>query len=100
MGDIPKFDPSKAAIEDFDPDFASPAEWAAMYRACGPQVVPCFMPGEVARSEAWKRPKLAEWATLQESLSPDATFERWYRPPRTEPSPHRKFGTGPTSSPG
>lgn len=29
-----------APITDFDPDFASPGEWAAMYRACGLQVIP------------------------------------------------------------
>ena len=33
-------------LEDFDPDFASPAQWAAMYRAFGLQVIPGWMPGE------------------------------------------------------
>ena len=31
---------------DFEPDFASPAEWAALYRACRLQVVPGYIPGE------------------------------------------------------
>jgi hypothetical protein len=64
--------------ENFDPDFASPADWAAMYRAHGLQIIPCFMPDEAGVGGSWKRPRLAEWTTLQESLIPDATFERWY----------------------
>jgi len=64
--------------ENFDPDFASPADWAAMYRACGLQIIPSYMPDEVGAGVSWKRPRLAEWITLQESLIPDATFERCY----------------------
>lgn len=63
---------------DFDPDFASNAEWAAMYRACGLQVVPSYKPDEAPNN--WKRPKLADWTHLQEEQVPDATFERWYGP--------------------
>ncbi len=62
---------------DFDPEFAGPCEWAAMYRACGLQVIPCYAPGETA---SWKRPHLAEWVPLQEVIVPDATFARWYGP--------------------
>ena len=39
-----------------------------MYRAAGFQVVPCKD----------KRPDLARWADLQETLVSDATFARWY----------------------
>ena len=63
------------ALPSFDPDFATPSDWAAMYRACGLQVVPSKHPREEAN---WKRPALAEWTTLQESLIPEATFQRWY----------------------
>lgn len=63
----------------FDFDFAGPAQWAAMYRACGLQIIPGYMPGE-ARGGAWKRPMLSEWRTLQEQLVPDDTFARWYHP--------------------
>jgi hypothetical protein len=49
-----------------------------MYRACGLQIIPSYMPDEVGAGVSWKRPRLAEWLTLQESLIPDATFERWY----------------------
>jgi len=44
-------------MSDFDPEFAGPAEWAAMYRSYGLQVIPCYAPGETA---SWKRPHLAE----------------------------------------
>jgi hypothetical protein len=69
-----------ASIPEFDPDFASPAEWAAMYRACGLQVIPCFAPSEVTRGGSWKRPRLSEWAEFQGGLVPDAVFARWYGP--------------------
>jgi len=65
-------------LPDFDPDFASPAQWAAMYRQTLFQVIPGYMPGEGKGS--WKRPLLAEWAPLQEELVPDATFAAWYGP--------------------
>lgn len=67
-----------ASIADFDPDFAGPGDWAAMYRARGLQVIPCFSPEEVPAGVSWKRPRLSEWTTLQESLIPDASFDRWY----------------------
>jgi hypothetical protein len=67
-----------SALEEFDADFAGPGEWASMYRACGLQVIPCFNPDEVAVGVSWKRPRLSEWTTLQESLIPDASFDRWY----------------------
>lgn len=62
-------------VESFEPDFAAPGDWAAMYRAAGLQVVPSHLPSE---HQNWKRPALADWKSLQEELVPDATFERWY----------------------
>src|SRR4051812_41121930 len=62
-------------ISSFEPDFASPAEWAAIYRACGLQVVPAHMPRPAA---SWKFPALKEWVIFQDELVPDAQFERWY----------------------
>jgi hypothetical protein len=76
--------------ENFDPDFASPADWAAMYRACGLQIIPSYMPDEVGAGVSWKRPRLAEWLTLQESLIPDATFERWYGAGPAPNMPHAR----------
>lgn len=64
-----------AVRPDFDPDFASTPEWAAMYRAAGLQVVPCRMPHE---TQTWKRPDLSYWADLQEAQISDAAFELWY----------------------
>jgi hypothetical protein len=69
-----------ASIPEFDPDFASPAEWASMYRACGLQVIPCYAPSEVTKCGSWKRPKLSEWAEFQGGLVPDPVFARWYGP--------------------
>lgn len=62
-------------LESFEPDWAAPGDWAAMYRAAGLQVVPSHLPSE---HQNWKRPALADWKSLQQELVPDATFERWY----------------------
>src|SRR5215207_7800253 len=71
-----KMDPSAS----FDPSFASPAEWAALYREHGLQVVPAFYPGEPpAHDPQWKRP-VVKWRQFEEEPIPDATFERWYAP--------------------
>lgn len=64
-------------LETFEPDWASPGDWAAMYRAAGWQVVPSHLPSS---GQNWKRPALADWKSLQEEPVPDATFERWYGP--------------------
>lgn len=61
--------------QSFYADFASPADWAAMYRRAGLQVVPCHMPQEGA---SWKRPALADWKTFQDEIVPDPVFARWY----------------------
>lgn len=64
-------------LETFEPDWAAPGDWAAMYRAAGWQVVPSHLPSS---GQNWKRPALADWKSLQEAQVPDATFERWYGP--------------------
>lgn len=64
-------------LPDFDPEFASPAEWAAMYRARGIQVVPARFP---MRDRSDKRPALADWKQFQSELLPQARFDRWYGP--------------------
>jgi hypothetical protein len=62
----------------FDPAWASPAQWAAMYRELGLQVVPAKLPnGEAGGS--WKRPAI-EWRGLTKELADDATFLSWYGP--------------------
>ena len=58
----------------FDPDFASPSDWAAMYRQLGAQVVPAKMPKE---DKAWKRPVI-KWREYEGHLTDDDTFAGWY----------------------
>jgi hypothetical protein len=65
-------------LSSFDPEFAGPSAWAAMYRLSGLQVIPSYLPSEASKGQSWKRPKLAEWATLQKELVPDTSFDRWY----------------------
>jgi len=67
-------------LPDFDADFAGPAQWAALYRACGLQVIPGWLPGEGRVNGSWKRPYLSQWQPLQEALVPQTQFERWYGP--------------------
>ncbi len=87
---------SKRAIPEFDPAFAGPAEWAAMYRACGLQVIPCYRPGE--GKGAWKRPLLAQWAPLQHELVSQATYDHWYGPNGEHATRHNMgILTGPCS---
>ena len=64
-------------MNSFDPDFASPSEWARLYRMQGIQVVPGFMPNE---HKSWKRPLLKSWTEFQEALIPDEVFLEWYGP--------------------
>lgn len=64
-------------IKSFEPDWAAPGDWAAMYRAAGLQVVPSHLPSE---QQNWKRPALKDWKEFQEALVPDAVFDRWYGP--------------------
>lgn len=62
-------------IFDFDDEFASPADYARLYRSVGMQVVPAFMPRE---AKAWKRPNVGEWKQYTEELITDDQFEKWY----------------------
>lgn len=61
-------------LTSFDPDFASPADWAIMYRKCGLQVVPAPYP---MRSREDKRPSIG-WRQYQNEIAPDADFDRWF----------------------
>ena len=62
-------------LPEFDPEFADPAQWAAMYRACGLQIVPAWMPRE---RKDYKRPYLTNWKQYQGSLVDDRQFSLWY----------------------
>jgi hypothetical protein len=64
----------------FDDDFATPSDYAGMYRHFGLQVVPAHGPRPGNPSFPWKRPALSQWTEFQEALTPDPTFNRWYGP--------------------
>jgi hypothetical protein len=66
---------ARSGRSEFDPDFATPSEWARMYRNAGFQVVPAYYPEERPQ---WKRPCLDDWKGHQNELVPEFTFARWY----------------------
>ena len=72
---IPSEPSAEFTPSGFDDEFASPADYARLYRLRGIQVVPAFMPGE---HKSWKRPLLDSWKDFQEALVDDATFAEWY----------------------
>jgi hypothetical protein len=63
-------------LPQFDPDWASPTNWAVLYRELEWQVVPAHMPAPPPFQ--WKRPQLVEWKTFQEELIPQTLFDRMY----------------------
>lgn len=67
----------------FDADFASPAEWAAMYRLRGIQIVPARFP---MKTKDDKRPALADWKTVQNEQVNDAVFEKWFGHDQVKPN--------------
>ena len=63
---------------DFDDEFASPADYARLYRSIGMQVVPANFPGEV---KEWKRPHYdLKWKQYQKSLMSDEEFNSLFGP--------------------
>lgn len=75
-------------LPSFDPDFATSGEWAAMYRACGLQVVPARYP---MRDRTDKRPRLANWKEFQNELVGQTVFDSWFG---REASPNMGLITG------
>lgn len=65
-------------MADFSDEFASPADYAQMYRSHGVQVVPAFYPKPEDPGFSWKRPCLKSWQDLQRELVNDLVFNRWY----------------------
>ena len=63
------------ALPAFDPDFASPSDWAAMYRDAGWQVLPARYP-MVNKTD--KRPGLPSWVEFHDVLTSDGLFATWY----------------------
>ena len=72
---IPSEPTSDFTPSGFDYEFASPADYARLYRLRGIQVVPAFMPAE---HKSWKRPLLDSWKDFQEALVSDEVFTSWY----------------------
>jgi hypothetical protein len=60
-------------LPEFDPEFAEPPQWAAMYRACGWPVVPAWMPAE---HQNFKHPKVT-WRHYH-AVIPQADHDAWY----------------------
>ncbi|HKH94948.1 MAG TPA: bifunctional DNA primase/polymerase, partial [Beijerinckiaceae bacterium] len=66
-----------SAAPDFDADWASPADWVALYRGLELQVVPCHAPAG-PDDQPWKHPKLAMWKQFGTDPIPDSQYARWY----------------------
>ena len=62
-------------LPEFDSEFASPADYAKLYRQLGMQVVPAYMPNE---AKSWKRPFLQEWKQYTHELVSQEVFDGWY----------------------
>ena len=60
---------------EIDEEWATPADWAGLYRAVGWQVVPALTPG---KEKSWKRPALKTWVEFQAQLVDDDLFALWY----------------------
>lgn len=64
-----------SGLPEFDDDFAAPSDWAAMYRACGLQVIPARSHTEETN---YKRPLLSTWTEFQQETVPASVFDSWY----------------------
>lgn len=60
--------------DNFDAEWASPAEHARLYRSLGLQVLPSYMPGQ---TKEWKRP-VVPWKLYTEALMSDDEFDKLY----------------------
>lgn len=66
MADLPEFDGD---------EWATPSDWARMYRACGFQVVPAK---SHTKDQSYKRPELSRWTEFQNDLVGQSVFDMWY----------------------
>ena len=60
---------------EIDEEWATPADWAGLYRAAGWQVVPALTPG---KEKSWKRPALKSWVEFQTQIVDNDLFALWY----------------------
>ena len=63
-------------MKEFDPAFASTADYAAYYRDLKWQIVPAMPPSQ---TEPWKRPAV-KWREHENDLVDQATFDSWFGP--------------------
>lgn len=68
MADLPSFE---------NDEWASPSDWAKMYRECGFQVVPAR---SHTKEQNYKRPQLSQWTEFQHELVGQSVFDSWYGP--------------------
>jgi AAA domain/Bifunctional DNA primase/polymerase, N-terminal len=65
-------------LHNFDEEFASPADYARLYRSIGLQVVPSMLESEKkAPSDTIKRP-IINWRQFTQELISDEQFDEWY----------------------
>lgn len=62
-------------LSDFDEEFASPADYARLYRSLGMQVVPAYTHKE---TKNWKRPHLENWKQFTSEILTQEQFDEWY----------------------
>ena len=63
---------------DFDEEFASPADYARLYRSIGLQVVPAMLESEKKQpTDTIKRPAI-NWRQFTQELISDEQFDEWY----------------------
>ena len=63
--------------QDFEQEYASPSQWARMYRSLGWQVVPVMLPSEAKPGKSCKQP-IVKWAEHERELTSDELFNKWY----------------------
>lgn len=65
-------------LPEFDPEFASPADYARLYRALGLQVVPSMLESEKKKPEDTIKRPIINWRQFTKELISDEQFEEWY----------------------
>jgi len=67
-------------LPEFDPEFASPADYARLYRALGLQVVPSMLESEKKKPEDTIKRPIINWRQFTKELISDEQFNEWYGP--------------------
>ena len=61
-------------LPEFDPEFASPADYARLYRALGLQVVPSMLESEKKKPEDTIKRPIINWRQFTKELISDEQF--------------------------